>query len=584
MTPRRYRQIRSLYEAALEQSGEERERLIRDGARNDHDLQDEVRHLLEIRSVSPDFLVKPVDSERQAWKRSAIFSSLLSGYRLPEDLARKAIGRLGFLGLIAAFMAPLAYLSELYLQPERVILPGRLPLPLISAVILFVGGLIVFSLTRTGTLLPMQVLNAGLIYEVLGALTIAVSEHGLPWPADQPIRGISWISLWISLFAVTIPAGYGKSVLSAICAGLMAPVGFAIAATLNGNQMPGWNRLSILFLPVLATVLLSIPVSRYIHGLGAVVTRERELGSYRLVERIGAGGMGEVWRAEHRMLARSAAVKLIQPEMAAGHAGPSYDKLRQRFEREARATAALRSPHTVALYDYGVSEGGQFYYAMELLEGVDMEVLVSAYGPQPPSRVVFLLRQVCKSLSEAHERGLIHRDIKPRNLFVCRLGLESDFVKVLDFGLVKPQKEAKRTESQLTADGLLLGTPGYMSPEMALGKPADPRSDLYSLGCVAYWLLSGKMLFERETALSMVLAHTQTAPDRLSKRANQPIPLPLENLVLRCLEKDPARRPQSAKEVYDLLGACDARTEWTAEDAAQWWRSNSPPSGATYSE
>ena len=135
MTPRRYRQIRSLYEAALEQSGEERERLIRDGARNDHDLQDEVRHLLEIRSVSPDFLVKPVDSERQAWKRSAIFSSLLSGYRLPEDLARKAIGRLGFLGLIAAFMAPLAYLSELYLQPERVILPGRLPLPLISAVI-----------------------------------------------------------------------------------------------------------------------------------------------------------------------------------------------------------------------------------------------------------------------------------------------------------------------------------------------------------------------------------------------------------------------------------------------------------------
>ena len=200
--------------------------------------------------------------------------------------------------------------------------------------------------------------------------------------------------------------------------------------------------------------------------------------------------MGEVWRAEHRMLARSAAVKLIQPEMAAGHAGPSYDKLRQRFEREARATAALRSPHTVALYDYGVSEGGQFFYAMELLDGVDMEVLVSAYGPQPPSRVVFLLRQVCKSLSEAHERGLTHRDIKPRNLFVCRLGLESDFVKVLDFGLVKPQKEAKRTEPHLTADGLLPGTPGYMSPETALvirqtRAPTFTRSAASLIGCSA---------------------------------------------------------------------------------------------------
>ena len=168
---------------------------------------------------------------------------------------------------------------------------------------------------------------------------------------------------------------------------------------------------------------------------------------------------------------------------------------------------------------------------------------------------------------------------------MCRLGLESDFVKVLDFGLVKPQKEVKRTESQLTAAGLLLGTPGYLSPETALGNPADARSDLYSLGCVAYWLLSGKMPFERETPMSMVLAHIQTPPERPSTRANQPIPPPLEDLVMRCLEKDPARRPQSAKEVYDLLGACESQTEWTAEDAAQWWRSNPPPpSGSTSSE
>jgi len=576
MTPDRYRQIRNLYEAALERGEGERADFIQEASRNDTDLQTEVRQLLQAHSLSPDFLANATAPEmaRISRKRSTNLPSLLSGYRLPADLADKAVRRLAFIGLISATMAPLAYLAEYYLQPERVILTGRVPLPLISAVLLFIGGLTVFGLAQIRVLLPVQMLNLGLIYEVLGALAIALSEHGAPWPSEEPVRGVSWISLWISLFAVTVPAGYGKSVLSAICAGLMAPVGFAIAATVNDYQLPGWNRLVILFLPVFAAAVLSIPVARYVHGLGASVTREREMGSYRLMERIGGGGMGEVWRAEHRMLARPAAIKVIQQEIAVGQDGQSYNHLQQRFEREARATAALRSPHTVALYDYGVSEDGQFYYAMELLEGLDMEALIGRYGPQPPARVVFLLRQACKSLAEAHERGLVHRDIKPRNLFLCCLGLEYDFVKVLDFGLVKPRQDVNRTQSQLSADGLLPGTPGYMAPEMALGNPTDPRTDIYALGCVAYWLLCGKMVFERETPMSMALAHLQVLPDRPSDRASQPIPTALDDLILQCLEKDPARRPQSAKDVYDLLGGCEVLPEWTAEDASTWWRAN----------
>ena len=273
------------------------------------------------------------------------------------------------------------------------------------------------------------------------------------------------------------------------------------------------------------------------------------------------------------MLARSAAIKLIHPEKATGQ---SYDNLQQRFEREARATAALRSPHTVALYDYGVSEDGQFYYAMELLEGLDMETLITRHGPQPPSRVIFMLQQACKSLAEAHDRGLVHRDIKPRNLFLCRLGLEYDFVKVLDFGLVKPHQQ-NRTQTELTGDGLLPGTPGYMSPEMALGNRADWRTDIYALGCVAYWLLSGRTVFEGETPMSLALAHIQLPPQPPSTYSSQPIPTSLDDLIMRCLEKAPSRRPQTAQEVYDLLGNCNPSTTWTAEDAAKWWRTNFDP-------
>jgi serine/threonine-protein kinase len=298
------------------------------------------------------------------------------------------------------------------------------------------------------------------------------------------------------------------------------------------------------------------------------------MGSYRLIERLGIGGMGEVWRAEHRELHRAAAVKLIRPEICDRRDALS-GTLRRRFEREAQVTAALRSPHTVAIYDFGTASDGSFYYAMELLDGFDLETLVGRFGPQSPQRVVQFLLQICDSLAEAHNLGLIHRDIKPKNLFVSRLGLNYDFIKVLDFGLVKASGAGDSSQTQLTVDGTTTGTPAYMSPEIALGNKVDARSDIYSLGCVAYWLLTGHLVFDADTPLAVLLAHIQDSPIPPSQRSELEIPSDLEQVVLSCLEKDPANRPQSALELADALRACRLPT-WGSQQAETWWSTHTP--------
>ena len=224
------------------------------------------------------------------------------------------------------------------------------------------------------------------------------------------------------------------------------------------------------------------------------------------IERIGAGGMGEVWRAQHRLLARPAAIKLIRSSML-GESQRAREALVRRFEREARETAALGSTHTIDVYDFGVTEEGDFYYVMELLEGLSLERLVQEFGAVDPGRTVYLLRQVCHSLGEAHARGLVHRDVKPANIMVCRLGPDDDFVKVLDFGLVK-HTAAGQTVTMLSMEGTVVGTPGYMAPEIALGRAdVDGRTDIYSLGCVAYYMLTGQPVFSGDTPVATA-SHT----------------------------------------------------------------------------
>jgi serine/threonine-protein kinase len=289
--------------------------------------------------------------------------------------------------------------------------------------------------------------------------------------------------------------------------------------------------------------------------------------------------MGEVWSARHRMLARMSAVKLIRPEGLVPEAGNGQLLLR-RFEREARATAALRSPHTVALYDYGATEEGSFYFAMELLDGLDLENLVLRFGPLSAGRTVWLLSQAARSLDEAHEMGIVHRDIKPRNIFTCRAGTEYDFVKVLDFGLVK-MNCIEDTQTCLTREGVATGTPAYMAPEIATGRPdIDGRADLYGLGCVGYWLLTGQLVFEAPTAMAMALAHVRDRPLPPSSRTEILVPPSLDRLILRCLEKDPAARPESARKLLDLLEDCEGVEPWSQKQAEAWWCTNLPCTNA----
>jgi serine/threonine-protein kinase len=285
--------------------------------------------------------------------------------------------------------------------------------------------------------------------------------------------------------------------------------------------------------------------------------------------------MGEVWTATHRMLARSAAIKLVRPEVMVGSSARQSDAFLKRFRREAEAIASLQSPHTVYLYDFGVSEDGRLYYVMELLDGISLQTLVAHFGPQTPARVAAILEQICESLDEAHAQGLVHRDLKPSNLMICRVARTCDFVKVLDFGLAK-SIATSGAQTQLTIAGTAAGTPGYMAPEMVMGEQAiDGRADLYALGCVAYFLLTGTMVFEETHPTNLALKHVQAMPEPPSARSEIPIPGDLERVVLDCLAKKRQDRPASAYELRERIAACHL-PPWTAEDAAAWWDMHLP--------
>jgi serine/threonine-protein kinase len=336
------------------------------------------------------------------------------------------------------------------------------------------------------------------------------------------------------------------------------------------------------FVPTyICAFLVVIPV-KIIHKLGQQVRRARELGSYRLEEPLGKGGMGEVFRATHQMLARPAAVKLIRSEIIGSSTTGAARVITQRFRREAEAAASLRSPHTINLYDFGVAQDGTFFLVMELLDGLDLETLVERFGPLPAERAVHLLRQACESLAEAHARGLVHRDIKPSNIFTCRMGLDVDFVKVLDFGLVKDIGENSGDITRLTAPDSTTGTPAYLAPEMIRGdRVADHRVDIYTLGCVGYWLLTGRLVFQAPNAIQLMYQHANAQPVAPSQRSELEIPPDLDRVILSCLAKFPEDRPQSAQELSRLLGATTCGC-WTEERAHRWWDRHHPETASLH--
>jgi hypothetical protein len=291
----------------------------------------------------------------------------------------------------------------------------------------------------------------------------------------------------------------------------------------------------------------------------------RELGHYRLGRHLGAGGMGEVYLAEHTLLRRPCAIKLIRPEWAGD------PKHLLRFEREVRATATLTHPNTVQVFDYGHASDGTFYCVMEFLPGVTLEHLVKTHGPLPPGRAVHFLRQVCDALQEAHAIGLIHRDIKPGNVMTCERGALPDVVKLLDFGLVLPVGTDE--DGKLTQEGALTGTPAYMSPEQVGGQEnLDARSDIYSIGALAYFLLTGQPPFGSRPMVKVLAAHLYETPGPLAERCPG-VPADLEAVVLRCLAKDPADRFPSVESLKSALAECRSVTPWTPQEAAAWWHS-----------
>jgi serine/threonine-protein kinase len=327
--------------------------------------------------------------------------------------------------------------------------------------------------------------------------------------------------------------------------------------------------------PLIITGVAMYLINRRTISMHLRAQRAEQLGSYQLDYRIGRGGMGEVWRAKHKMLARDAAVKLIRPEVLRASSERQETMLLKRFEREAQATARLRSPNTVALYDFGQSRDGTIYYVMELLDGIDLQTLVDRFGPLHPGRVVNVLIQACESLEEAHRAGLVHRDIKPKNIFLCRLGLQHDFVKVLDFGLVKMAQH--KEQSAITLEGITAGTPAYMPPEIGLADAeVDGRADLYSLGCVAYFLLTGQLVFEESSGMAQAIAHIQKTPVPPSQRTELPVPAGLEAIVLRLLAKSPADRYSSAYELGRALRAIRDVPQFCPYTAAEWWHTNMP--------
>ncbi|MDC0710605.1 serine/threonine-protein kinase [Stigmatella sp. ncwal1] len=310
------------------------------------------------------------------------------------------------------------------------------------------------------------------------------------------------------------------------------------------------------------TVILATLVCRTIYGLRQQVRDAHRLGQYTLLEPLGAGSMGEVFLASHALLRRNTAIKVLRPDAG----GQDLE----RFEREVQLTSQLTHPNTIAIYDYGRTADGLFYYAMEYLEGMDLAKLLAVSGPQPPERVIHVLSQVCGALEEAHGQGLLHRDIKPANLFLCRRRGIPDLVKVLDFGLVK---QLGGTEEPGSAEGpVLAGTPLYLSPEtFAAPEKVDARSDLYSLGAVGYALLTGHHVFEGPSASEICAHHVNTPPTPPEVRLGTALPADLCAIILRCLEKQPEARFSSARELRTALEACVHARAWTELEAEQWW-------------
>jgi tRNA A-37 threonylcarbamoyl transferase component Bud32 len=506
---------------------------------------------------------------------SSLLRSKSRSREIPEDLLREASLRLGIMSLLGAVLWTVGTLAG-HLA-TRVMASSTAEWANFEstdaiAVVMVILSLALFAYTRTSKRDPAVILEIGLAYLVLGSLALGMLWHvGTPPPGYQLTTQISWVGAVLLMFAAIVPTPPLKMLGVGVIAASMNPMAMLIARAQGRWDFGATINAFVMHYPDYILVGVAVLISQVVTRLGQQVTKAREMGSYQLGELLGRGGMGEVYKAKHRMLARPAAIKLIRAETLGAADDDTARLAIMRFQREAEAAANLRSEHTVELYDFGVTSDDTLYLVMEYLDGMDLETLVRQEGPLSPGRVAYIVRQVCDSLDEAHSYGLVHRDIKPSNIHVGRVGRKHDFVKVMDFGLVKTLADAGAEDTLATVPGqMALGTPAYMSPEMALGETVDGRTDIYALGCVAYFLLTGELVFGGEKAVNLIAKHLQAEPVPPSERTTQSIPRELERLIMKCLAKDPNNRPQSAAAVSEALSWVPTDA-WGEKQASQWW-------------
>ncbi|WP_437202332.1 serine/threonine-protein kinase [Planctomicrobium sp. SH664] len=477
--------------------------------------------------------------------------------------------RLSSLILSAGFAAFLA--KGLFLPTQRTANQEWIMLPLLAGVTAITGFLALRIQARCEKTLRNLRLVEMLIFGSPAILFTVVGYCSLVYGAQRgylPPITVPWLIL-IFTYALFIPNTWQRALVM-ILPPALAPAGTILFAWATSPDVSELMKSSgdFHFVILEAAMVMAFGATIAVWGVKTInVLRSKafeakKLGQYRLKRLLGKGGMGEVYLAEHLMLKRPCAIKLIRPEIAG-----DPDTL-ARFEREVQSTAKLTHWNTVEIFDYGRADDGTFYYVMEYLPGMSLDQLVERHGPMPAGRVISLLAQTCSALAEAHSQNMIHRDLKPGNIFAAKLGGVYDVAKLLDFGLVRT--ENSEVDVRLTQAGMVTGSPLYLSPEQATGDNIDARSDIYSLGCVAYFLLTGQPPFVEDKAIKLILAHAQRTP-ALPSSIVPGIPSDLESVVMHCLEKDPRNRYQSISALRRALLSCASADEWSSEVAHDWW-------------
>ncbi|WP_165252608.1 serine/threonine-protein kinase [Paludisphaera soli] len=610
MTPERWRRVGELFDHATGLDPADREPWLREACGDDAELFDATARLLaeDERAGRDGFLRPPPASSTAVWpRREPAASEAAATAKTPRrgftpyqairpgtgsqpsvggrDLARRRLQGLTTTCILITVLI-LAWKFAVVRDPE--------PSQAIPYAILLAGlGTLVALLRSSRTFTPaaLEAMELGMILAVAGFYAFAqyqtmldFSRRGDPTRAQLVFNHrVLVATILILSYGIYAPASWRRA---GFVVGSIALLPFAVLVLLQVRHPDDMLWMARLGLERGSTplahfgfdaILLLILAAWSTHGAYTIARLRRQarearrLGHYRLGRKLGAGGMGEVYLAEHQLLKRPCALKLIRPGFDPG------GKVLERFEREVRITAELSHPNTVDVYDYGRTEDGEYFYVMEYLPGLGLDELVKRHGPLPPGRVVYLVRQVCLALAEAHAAGLVHRDIKPSNIFASRRGGADDVAKLLDFGLVRPL--AADRDPDLSDEGQILGTPMFMSPEQATSdREIDGRSDVYSLGAVAYFLLTGEPPFAAGGTIGILLAVARDPAPAPSLRRPD-VPEELERIVLTCLAKQPADRFPDVLALERALGGCSCARDWDADRAARWWRENEPGHG-----